>query len=73
MSEIDDADMPEPEMMTLLNIPKPVGSYVVGQVKYKNGPVTTYQGLHIQMLVKPNWLHRSMMRWFFGWVWVDET
>lgn len=59
---------PMDEHIGFIDIPKPVGAYVVGAARYGD---FKYQGLHIDMLHKPNWLHRSMMRWFFGWVWVD--
>jgi menaquinone-dependent protoporphyrinogen IX oxidase len=38
--------------------PEPVGCYDWG-------------GLYLYVFKKPNWFQRLMIRWFFGWKWVD--
>jgi hypothetical protein len=43
--------------------PRPVGAYWIGGVGI---------GLGVHMTRRPAWLHRLLMRWAFGWVWVDE-
>jgi hypothetical protein len=45
--------------------PKIKGWYVLGSTDKSNT-------LSISLTQKPKWLHRQMMRIFFGWYWVDE-
>ena len=56
-----------------VQFPKHVGAYHVGEFDHvrEDGHVTHYSGLSIQLLKKPRWLHRQMMRWAFGWRWRD--
>ena len=42
--------------------PNYAGSYWVGGMA---------GGLRIDIRERPSWIHRFMMRWAFGWVWVD--
>jgi hypothetical protein len=42
--------------------PPPAGAYWIGGVEY---------GLAFNLARRPKWWHRLMMRWAFGWVWVD--
>jgi len=42
--------------------PTYVGGYRLG---------TDYNCLQINFTHKPNWFHRTMMRLFFGWKWVN--
>ncbi|HEY4723993.1 MAG TPA: hypothetical protein VII92_19220 [Anaerolineae bacterium] len=39
--------------------PRPVGAYDWGHV-------------FVEVTRKPNWFQRLMIRWFFGWKWVDR-
>ncbi len=50
---------------TLKLPPKVKGAYVLGS---KN--ITNTISFHLEF--KPKWLHRQMMRIFFGWYWVDK-
>jgi hypothetical protein len=45
--------------------PKIKGWYVLGSTNKSNT-------LSISLTWKPKWLHRQMMKIFFGWYWVDE-
>lgn len=45
--------------------PKIKGWYVLGSTDKSNT-------LSISLTFKPKWIHRQMMRIFFGWYWVDE-
>ena len=45
--------------------PKIKGSYVLGSTNKSNT-------LSISLPWKPKWIHRQMMKIFFGWYWVDE-
>lgn len=42
--------------------PEYAGGYEIG------GPC----GLKIMIKKKPLWLHRKMMKWCFGWEWIDN-
>ena len=46
--------------------PPPVytGGYRIG------GPGQYFQ---VQLTKKPMWFHRKMMKWCFGWEWVDAS
>ena len=46
---------------TILKQPTYVGGYRIGSDYY-----TQFNFTH-----KPNWFHRTMMRLFFGWKWVN--
>ncbi len=43
--------------------PRYAGGYQIGGL----------MGLRINMHKKPNWFHRKMMWWCFGWEWVDHA
>lgn len=43
-------------------MPKYVGGYLLG------GP----NGFKIMLQRRPLWLHRKMMKWCFGWEWIDN-
>ena len=45
--------------------PKVKGWYVLGSTNKLNT-------ISFSQTFKPKWLHRQMMRIFFGWYWVDE-
>lgn len=45
--------------------PNPVGGYRLGKDKNYT--------LYINLIYKPNWLHRQCMRIFLGWYWEDKT
>ena len=45
--------------------PKIKGWYVLGSTDKSNT-------LSISLTFKPKWIHRQMMRIFFGWYWVYE-
>jgi len=49
---------------TLQESPRAVGTYWIGGV---------HVGLGVHMARRPAWLHRIMMRWLLGWVWVDAA
>lgn len=42
--------------------PEYVGGYKIGNEDHS---------FQIALTEKPSWLHRKMMRWAFGWTWVD--
>ena len=42
-----------------------VGGYRLGNL--------THNYIQFDMTYKPKWLHRQMMRIFFGWYWVDNN
>lgn len=50
---------------TLKLPPKVKGAYVLGSRNMTNT-------ISFHLVFKPKWLHRQMMRIFFGWYWVDE-
>lgn len=41
--------------------PKYAGGYQIGGV----------EGVRIMFHYKPIWFHRKMMKWCFGWEWID--
>jgi hypothetical protein len=48
---------------TTFKEPTYVGGYRLGTDRYTH--------LQINFTYKPNWFHRTMMRLFFGWKWVN--
>lgn len=53
-----------PLQFTLVQKPPSVGAYWIAGV---------HRGLGIYLDKRPRWFHRVMMRWAFGWEWLDET
>lgn len=49
-------------MIGAFKSPRPVGGYRIGD----GG---TY--FEISLYKKPSWFHRMIMKWAFGWKWVD--
>jgi hypothetical protein len=48
--------------LNLVTLAPRVGRYEIGGE----------HGLWIHLEARPSWLHRTMIRWAFGWKWVDE-
>lgn len=49
-------------MIQTIDVPKYVGGYRIG------GPQHSFT---INLTSRPCWFHRTMMKWAFGWTWVD--
>ncbi len=45
----------------IIEVPRFAGGYRIG------GSF----GVQFNLTKKPHWIHRAMMRWCFGWEWVD--